>query len=397
MNHTDIQLSDRGLKRRLKRQLLKNKQDFLAITNPGFEHILKSEIEALDGIEDIKIISGGIEFSGSIDLIYATNLYLRTANRVLMRISTFTARSYPELYNKCKRIGWELYNGFSDRLNISVSSRNSRLHHTDNIRSSVFEAISEYMEKLGVKVNMDDDSGITFYIRFFNDTCTVSIDSSGELLYKRGYRLKTGSAPIRESLASAILMEAQWNRFGVVMDPMCGSGVLILEAASMALCRAAGNNREFAIKNWPSFDMDKWLKYKEKAVKKQLSGTSTVFVASDVNSIAIHSAKENAELLSVGNIINFSQLDCLKIIPDSNSGLIVSNLPYGKRIEFTINELHSFFRSFGRHLKRYFTGWNYAFVVADPDFEKITGIPVEKTISFSNGGIPVRLVMGLIG
>lgn len=389
-------LTARGLERRLKRHVLKSCHKFLSITTPGFENVLRDELNALQDVEIEKEISGGVEFCGPLDLIYSTNLYLRTANRVLMRIEDFTARSYPELYNKCHRIDWELYCGFSKAVTFSVTSKNSRLHHTQNIENAVFDALREHMEKLGVHVVNEKNASICFYIRFAQDECTVSIDSSGEVLYKRGYRQNTAFAPLRETIAGAVLEQAQWSRYAVLMDPMCGSGAIILEAVSKALHKAPGLNRQFAFFNWPVFNAQKWEKLCNKAQSEELENIGIQFLASDINQEAISSAIENAQRLEVENFVQFSRTDCFELKVVTKPGLLVSNLPYGKRIEFTESALREFFRRLGNHLRKNFEGWDFAFITEDPDFAGVSGLQVKKEISFKNGGIPVKLVMGEI-
>jgi len=389
-------LTSRGLERRLKRYLLKNRHQFAATTTPGFEHQLQSELSEIEGVEVKDLISGGVEFCGPLDLIYSTNLYLRTANRILMRIESFTACSYPELYNKCRRIGWELYCGFSGAVSISVSSRNSRLHHTDNIGKTVFDALSEHMKKLGVHVINDPDAAIVFHVRFFQDECTISIDSSGDLLYKRGYRLKTAFAPLRETIASAVLMLAEWSKYPVIIDPMCGSGVFILEAVSMALHKTPGVNRSFAFMNWPAFNSQKWEKIRRKAISEELEYTGKKFFASDIEEEAIISARENASRLKVADSVEISKQDCLTLKPLGSPGLLISNLPYGKRVGAFESGLHEFFAKLGKHLCKQFSGWSFAFIVEDPGFAEISGLRVNKELRFKNGGIAVRLVMGRI-
>lgn len=389
----DTLLTQRGLERRIKRYLLKEKHSFAAITTPGFQNTLLGELTKIDGVENAEAFPGGVEFSGPIDLIYSTNLFLRTANRILLRIQSFNARSYPELYNKCRRIDWEIYCGFSSKVSFSVSSRNSRLHHSKNIESAVFSALHDHMEKLGVQVVNDVDAPVCLHIRLSEDICTVSLDSSGDLLYKRGYRLMTASAPLRETIASAVLMESNWSDYKMIMDPMCGSGSFILEAVSMELQRAPGINRQFAFFHWPAFSEQKWNKCLQAAIQMSRDSIDKKYLASDINELAITQAKENANRLAVLDFITFEIQNCLQIVPHDKEGLLVSNLPYGKRIDLNV---HDFFSNLGSHLKKHFKGWRFAFITADTRFELLANLQVDKRISFTNGGIPVRLVMGSI-
>jgi len=390
----NIILTPRALERRLKRHLLKEPQNFFAIITPGFEHLLKKEIAGM-GIPVTREICGGVEFSGPIDLIYSANLRLRTANRILMRIASFTCRSYPELYNKSKRISWELYTGFNREISFSVSSTNSRLHHSQHICDAVFGAIKDQMEKLGLEIQSRKESPLKFFIRFADDECTISIDTSGELLYKRSYRLQSGCAPIRETTAAALLMEAEWQRYNVVADPLCGSATFMLEAALMSHNRAPGINRQFAFYTWPSFNECKWERYKSQARMEETNGCQTVLIASDISSGAVEAAQENLSRLELDGAVRLSKQDCLCFECTLDKGLIISNLPYGKRVGASI-ELKEFYRKFGAHLRKKFNGWSFGFVVADKDFEKTAGLKIRKETGFVNGGIRVRFVMGKI-
>lgn len=391
----DTSLTPHGLERRLKRHLLKEPQQFLAITTPGFEHLLERELVHL-GITVTSKTTGGVEFCGPLDLVYLTNLHLRTANRILMRISSFTARSYPELYNKCGRISWELYTGFNDEISFSVSSRNSRLHHSEHISDAVFGAIRDYMNRSGIALSQSKESALRFHVRFADDICTVSIDTSGELLYKRGYRIETGIAPIRETTASALLMESQWDRYSVVADPLCGSGTFMLEAILMAINRAPGINRKFAFLSWPSFNDQRYERFRREAVAREKTDISVRFIASDISENAVSAARENTKRLGISDLLILRQQDCLNFDCGIGSpGLIISNLPYGKRVGAGM-EIYEFYKRFGNHLRKACGGWKYGFVVADRDFDKVAGLRKERQTGFVNGGIGVSFVMGKI-
>ena len=390
-------LSAHALDRRLKRYLLKNNQSFLAITTPGFEKILEKEIAELGSAQITGLIEGGVEFSGDIDLIYSSNLYLRTANRILMRIDEFTARSYPELFNKCKRIQWELFTGFNSEVSFSVSSRKSRLHHTDNIASTVYDAISESIKHLGLKVKLSKNALLRFHIRFSDDLCIVSVDTSGELLYKRTRQKKVGDAPIRESLAAALLITAGWEKYGIIIDPLCGSGTFILETALMHLKRAPGLEREFAFSILPWFNLQKWDRFKNQAVSNIKNEMSIQLIGSDIDRCALFAASANASELGLSKRIAFVNSNCLELdcsIYDKK-GLIISNLPYGKRIG-NESDTRDLIHEFGKQLLEKCREWEFAFVVAEEKFQKISGLKVKNIIKFKNGGLPVQFVMGKI-
>lgn len=389
-------LTPRGLERRLKRHFAKSECTFLAVTTPGFEQILKEEIQKTDNAKVIECIDGGVLFSGLPELVYHSNLHLRTANRILQRIETFTARSYPELYNKSKKIDWELYCGFSKEVSFSVSSRTSRLHHTENIEDAVFDGLRETMEKMGVKVDRKKNAQVRFHIRFSDDTCTISIDSSGELLYKRGYRTEVAHAPIRETTAAALLMAARWEKYPIIADPMCGSGVFALETALMAMNRAPGNTRVFSFEQWPSFNISKWERYKASATAGEVPKKDLRLIASDIDSVAIQSAIQNLSNLKSTVTVVLSQKDCFEFNKSGEygtRGLIISNLPYGKRIGVS-DELQQLYKNLGNHYRSYCKGWNFGFVSADRTFPQLAKLHVKEEIRFVNGGIPVSFFMG---
>ena len=394
-----VLLTPAGLERRLKRHLIKAPHEFLAVTTPGMEAALEGEIRALPNVTALRRINGGVEFGGPLETVYHAGLRLRTANRVLMRIDSFVAKSYPELYNKARRIPWELYCGFSKTVGIHATARVSRLHHTENIAQAVFDALSEHMGKLGVKVALDKKSeGPRFAVREADDTCTVSIDASGSFLYKRGYREEIAHAPLRESIAAALLMLVEWQKFPVVADPLCGSGTFLIEAACLARNIAPGLMREFAFSAWPSFNAPVWERAKREAVGAQKAKASVRLLASDISSKAVEAAKGNAGRAGVAEDIVFRSGNCLEFNRDGSegkTGLIISNLPYGKRA-FAGGDLDVFYKRFGEHLHKCCRGWTYGFLVADRSFLQTTKLKAKAELRFENGGLEVFFVTGTI-
>jgi putative N6-adenine-specific DNA methylase len=398
VKHTSVTaLTRSGLERRLKRRLLKATHRFLAITTPGFEPILRAGLEALPAITIEENIAGGVLFRGPFQTVYHANLRLRTASRVLLRVDSFTARSYPELYNKAKRICWELFCGFNHGVAFEVTSRSSRLHHTGNVAQAIGTACADHMAGLGLTIEQKPDSPIRFHVRYADDVCTISINSSGELLHKRGYRLEGGHAPLRETIAAALLAQAQWRNYKVIADPLCGSGTLVIEAALMAAGRAPGAYRTFAFEEWPAFKPTLWERLKREAVGKTVSPVR--IIGSDMSEAAVDQAVRNAERAGVSGAITFTLRDCFTFNLKGEikeTGLIVSNLPYGKRAFTSHQALGDFYRQWGEHLKKHCQGWTFGFVVADESFGAIAGLPVASTIRFENGGLPVLFVTGVV-
>ncbi len=397
MHTEDNHLSPRGLERRLKRHFLKAEHTFLATTTPGFEKVLAQEIEKLDGVVRTELLKGGVEFTGPLQLVYSSNLKLRTANRILLRIDSFTARSYPELYNKIKRVPWELYLGFAKNFTLHCTSRNSRLHHTENISGSVAESITDNMVKLGVKSTFTDESPLKIHIRFADDVCHLSMDSSGDYLYKRGYRESTAHAPLRETTAASLLMLSGWQNIPVILDPMCGSGTFIIEAAQMSRRMAPGlTRRNFSFQFWPSFNDELWKRVLASAKEQVLQKSSKALLANDISPEAIEATKENSARAGVSESIVVSSNNALTIDrPDFETGLLISNLPYGKRVgEKRDLELLA---GLGNHLRSRFSGWRFGFVTSERDFERLSGLEISSVLAFENGGIPVYFFCGKVG
>ena len=221
-------LTQRALERRLKRYVSKETHDFLAVGTPGFENVLLTEVQTLPGVSDAKIVRGGVEFRGPFTTVYHANLQLATAHRVLWRVAEFLAQSYPMLYNKAVKVPWERFLGFEKQVRFSVSSRSSRLHYPPKIAEMVFSAVQTAVLPLGLHPDLSDEATLSVHVRLFQDRCTLSLDTSGEHLHRRGYRTHIGDAPIRETLA-AILETVNFRQFELIVDPMCGSGTFLLE------------------------------------------------------------------------------------------------------------------------------------------------------------------------
>jgi putative N6-adenine-specific DNA methylase len=393
---TSEKLTERGLERRIKRHLSKQTFSYLATTTPGFENVLKEELKGIENTQSLKPIDGGVEFSGPLDLIYIANLTLRSANRVLLRIDAFVARSYPELFNKIVRINWELFIGFNKKVSFKVSSRNSRLHHTGNIENSVFEGVQSSMAKLGVSIENTPDAPVRIFVRFFDDNCTLSIDSSGELLYKRGYRTEVANAPMRESVAAAILLGLNIAQFDIIADPMCGSGVFVFESAMILKNHAPGSKREFSFSQWPSFNAEKYERFRNKSLISENKDLSVKLIGSDINANTVASAKLNCKNLSLNQSIELLAADCLefnKTREMQSNGLVVSNLPYGKRVG-ELDALNNFYKKFGVHFRNVCKGWTFALIAADNKFPQHAKLNIVSKIQFENGGIPVTCFIG---
>lgn len=381
-------LTVRGLERRLKRHLFKETQEFFAVCAPGFEQVTKQEIETLAGVNVTSIETGGVTFQGSLDVIYHANLNLRTAHRVLLRVDDFLAQSYPMLFNKVRKIPWELFLGFNKTYSIQVSSKSSRLHQHKTIAKTIHDGITEYMQTLGLSPQLDDGAPIEIHTRFFQDRCTLSINTSGEHLHKRGYRHLVSEAPIRETLAASILQTVDIQSFETIVDPMCGSGTFLIEAALLLKNIAPGLQREFAFKHLPFFQLSKWERFKREAVARQTE-TSVNLLGFDINAKNVEIAKANAAKAGVAEIIQFEVADARRLnVPSNTKSLVICNVPYGERLERDVLGL------FAKNLKKNFKGYHFAFITKEMAW--LNPFTLQSSQRFQNGGLNVQLVTGTI-
>jgi putative N6-adenine-specific DNA methylase len=380
-------LTPRALTRRLKRHLYKAPQRFMAVCAPGLEPYLLSEVQAL-GVSEAVPVSGGVEFVGPLDLSYAANLWLRTAHRVLLRIDDFLAQSLPMLYNRARRIPWELYLGFSPTVSLRVSAKASRLQQGAGVANTLYQAILARLTPLGLQPVHTEDAPLEILVRLFQDRCTLSLNTSGLHLHKRGYRLATAKAPLRETLAAGIAMACQAQRYDLIVDPMCGSGTLLIEAGLLAAGIPPGGQRAFAFEQAPFFQPGKWRRLKESAMS-QRRPAPIVLLGSDLDPGAVRAARSNAHRAGLELAIN--QADALRLPYDelSKQGarrLLLCNLPYGQRIE------EGRLRRLVAVLRRACSGWDYALLAQPHQLE--AGLKPTRQLALNNGGIPVMLAMG---
>lgn len=382
-------LTPRGLERRLKRHLLKAEAQLFASAAPGFEPELEAEVRALPGVVSVERTTGGVAFSGPLDLVYHANLKLRTAHRVLLRIETFYARSLPMLYDHLRKVRWERYLGFHDDVAVSVRSKASRLMHADAIRESAGEAIRRSVADLGLAPRSVERSPRTVVLRLFRDRCTVSLDTSGQHLHRRRYRGFLGRAPIRETLAAAILMRVGVERYPVVVDPFCGSGTLLIEAATHNAGLPPGLGRKFGFEGLAFFDAGRWERIVAGTLDAAESGGQR-FVGSDLDAGAVEGARRNAIEAGVEDACSFGEAAAeeLTLPSERGPGLILSNPPYGVRVSGAEGLL-------ARLLERLAdrgSAWDLALIVRDPAPIVGSAWSVTKSTPFRNGGLAVHLV-----
>ncbi|WP_456437796.1 THUMP domain-containing class I SAM-dependent RNA methyltransferase [Desulfurobacterium sp.] len=351
-----------------------------AVSQPGIEEITLSELEDL-GIEG-KVVPGGALFKGGLRELYLSNLWLRTANRILVRVASFKVTTFSELVKKVSRYPWDIYFPFPQKVKVRVTCKKSKLYHSKAVAERVLKGIHHRLKHQLEEAKFEDE-GTSIVVRIENDFCTVSVNSSGASLHKRGYRVVETEAPIRETLASAMILASGWDRKTPLIDPFCGSGTIPIEAALIGANIPPGFKRDFAFMKWKNFDEVLWNQLLAEA-KDGITEFPQVF-GFDISKEAVDAAVKNAG--AAGVKISF------KVASFPEYGLpplayIVTNPPYGKRIKVNPEEIY---RDFGRWLKKVFSGFKVAFLSPSNRLASVTGIKCKRVTTFSNGGIRVNL------
>ena len=378
-----------------------------AVAAPGLEAICAAELRAL-GIA-AAAEPGGAAWEGTMDDLRRANLWLRTAGRVVVRAGSFHARSFIELERHARRVPWERWITRGRAVRLRVTSKKSKLYHEGAIAERLLGFIEDRVGGLGASSaakgpeDEGDDGGDAqlFVVRVHRDEVTVSADSSGALLHLRGYRQALAKAPLRETLAAAMLRGAGWIGDTPLLDPMCGSGAIPIEAALLArgvapgLAAASREPRAFAFTAWPGHDAAAWDRAVAEARAAILSASPVPVAGSDRDAGAIEAARANAERAGVAGDVDFAVRPVSAMEPPPGRGLLVCNPPYGVRVG-EIDALRNLYAALGRTARARCPGWTVALLAAERKLEAQVGIPFAEAFRTSNGGIPVRLAVGVV-
>ncbi len=361
---------------------MKNTEEqFYAIVAPGFESVCAHELETSLQVP-VTMDHGGVTFSGKLRELYLANLWSRCASRIIVRLGSFNCRDFPSLYRKAVRLPWGRFIKPGTAIDVRVTCRQSRLNHSGRIAQTIDDAVSK---ALGMAEQQD---GTTFrqqiLIRFDNDQCQISIDSSGERLHRRGYRHQMTPAPLRETLAAGCLLQCGWNGDRDFLDALCGSGTLAIEAAMIAAQLAPGRQRTFAFQQWPGYRENMWHTLLREADRLQRTPTVTI-AASDQDEQAIEAAKINARAAGVTQWIHFDRCPYQEQHGCGSHGLWLSNPPYGERLQHT-QTTTTLLQALRDHFRANFSGWQGMMILPHP----LQGLPPAE-LQFRNGGLPVAL------
>jgi putative N6-adenine-specific DNA methylase len=374
----------------------------LAVSAPGLARLTAHEL-LMRGIAPTRVSVEGVSFHGSLADVCAANLWLRTASRVLVRLAAFHADSFHELERRARRVPWDRFLTTAVPVRLRVTCRKSRLYHSDAVAQRLAAAVQKAggtlqaadADSTGPEDDPDETSSAVseqiVVVRVYRDRCTISLDSSGALLHRRGYRQQTAKAPLRETLAAATLLAAGWHGQSPLLDPMCGAGTLAIEGAWLARGRAPGLERAFAFMHWPEFDPQTWddLVAAARAVERP---TSPVAIqASDRDAGAVAATRGNAARAGVIGDIELSQRPLSAIEPVHTPGWLVTNPPYGVRIS-TRATLRDLYGEIGEVARIKCAGWTIAVLAADPALTRRLGFHFTTRLRTVNGGIPVQVL-----
>jgi putative N6-adenine-specific DNA methylase len=367
----------------------------LAKTMFGLEEILAEEIRQLGG-QQIELLSRAVAFEGDKRLLYRANLELRTALRVLLPIRSFKVRDEQALYNMVKQINWAQYMGVDDTLAIDAAVSSTIFTHSQYVALKSKDAIVDrFRQEYGRRPSVDlKNPVLRINIHIQGDECTVSLDSSGQSLHKRGYRVDALEAPINEVLAAGMILLSGWQRDCAFVDPMCGSGTILIEAATYAHNIAPQLNRDaFGFKRWRDYDADLWQDLQEEA-RKRIQPFSHGLFGYDKDFQAMKIARQNALAAHLEGKVSVDRKAFERLEPPAEEGLIIMNPPYDERIGN--EDIGSFYQMIGDRLKQAFAGYEAWVISSNAEAMKRFGLRPSRKIALYNGSLDCRFQQYLL-
>lgn len=363
------------------------KVNLIATSAMGLESVVANEVKAL-GYEDVTVENGRVRYQTDISGIPRSNLWLRTADRVRLVVGEFQATTFDELFEQTKALPWESYIPEDGAVPVIGKSVKSTLHSVPDCQSIVKKAIVERMKKkYGLASNRIQETGPMYRVEIaiHKDSALLTIDTSGSGLHKRGYRTGQGEAPLKETLAAALVQLTNWKPDFPFVDPFCGSGTIPIEAALIGQNIAPGFNREFVSEEWDMIPYNLWEDAFNEAEEAANYDQPLDITGFDIDGRLINIAKENAIEAGLGELISWKQMQVKDFRPQSANGYIVGNPPYGERMGEK-QQVEQMYKDFGGIMKDYPT-WSVYIITSHPNFEKLYGKEATKKRKLFNGFI----------
>ena len=363
------------------------KMEWIAPCHFGLESVLKREIQDL-GYEIVQVEDGRVTFAGGMDAVCRGNIFLRTAERILLKVGSFRAETFEELFEKTKEIPWEEYIPQDGKFWVTkAASVKSRLFSPSDIQSIMKKAMVERL-KTRYRIQWFPETGSSYPVRVFlmKDVVTVGLDTTGTSLHKRGYRPVAGKAPIAENLAAALIMLTPWKRDRILVDPFCGSGTFPIEAAMMAANIAPGMNRSFTAESWTNLIPKKsWYEAVNEAQDMIDDNIEADIQGYDADGEVLRTARRNAEEAGVSHLIHFQQREVRNLSHPKKYGFLITNPPYGERLEEK-ETLPRIYKEFGDAFRK-LDSWSAYMITSYDDAERYFGKKSDKNRKIYNGMI----------
>jgi len=367
------------------------KQNFFAPCPRGLEAPLSHELKTL-GAEDIRATDGGVHFSGPGALSYRVNLHSRTASRVLWRVAMSRYNTEQDIYDTVYALPWTDWFDVSRTIRVNMAAIKCPLRSLDFVTLKIKDAVCDkFRLSTGERPSVNTQNpDIRIHAFLQESQLTLYVDTSGDALFKRGVRQYTNIAPLRENLAAGILMLSGWQPGIPLLDPMCGSGTFLIEAAQMSLNIAPGIGRHFAFEKLHTFNAEKWQTLRAEAIASQKSVTALPIFGSDLYGDELKAARLNLENAGLIEAVTLKQANILEIAAPADHGVMVANLPYGERMG-ELDEMRELYPKLGDVLKQKFKGWNAYLLTADLAMPKHIRLSVSRKTPLFNGALECRL------
>ena len=365
----------------------------LFVTCPrGLEALLSQELEQLK-CQDIRAVDGGVACKGGMEQVYRINLHSRTASRVLLRLTKSGYRSEQDIYKAAKNIRWTDWFDLEQTFKVKVEGKRAQVKSLDFVGLKIKDAVCDvFRDACGARPSVGKiRPDIRIHAFIDERDIQIFIDTSGEALFKRGYRQDTGEAPMRENLAAGLLLLAGYDGTQPFQDPFCGSGTIVIEAAWIATRRAPGLMRRFGFEKLKNFDAALWKKLQHEA-ETQIRPAPAPISGSDNDRYMIRAAVANAQAAEVDTFIRFEVKDAQDTRPNGEGGILISNPPYGVRLA-EVQALQALYPQLGAWLKQHYAGWLAGMFTGDRDMPKFMRLSPKRKIPLYNGNLDCRLFL----